>query len=142
MSWELEASFRVFGEPKGQPRVRRAKSGGVFTPATAMSFKEAIQIAAITAGLRGRALSGPVRVDARFFFHCPKRLEKAVRQGPVLYTSKPDRDNCDKVLLDALTQIGAYGDDAQVAAGNLEKWYAGPGESPGALIRISTWKAA
>ncbi len=140
MSFALVASFRVYGIPKGQPRARRSASGGVYNPSTAAAFKHEIQVAATTAGLCSRGLRGAVRVDERFFFPCPKRLALAVLKGPVPHTSKPDRDNCDKVVLDALTQIGAYCDDSFVAAGIIEKWYASPSRAPGVEISIYEWK--
>jgi Holliday junction resolvase RusA-like endonuclease len=140
MSWSPVASFRVYGIPKGQPRIRRSKSGGVYTPGTAKSFKEAVQIAAIGAGLHGRALCGPVRIDERFLFPYPKRLAEAVLKGPIPHTTKPDRDNCDKVVLDALTQINAWRDDSLAFAGILEKWYATPSKAPGVEISIYEWK--
>jgi Holliday junction resolvase RusA-like endonuclease len=140
MSFTLVTTIRAFGEPKGQPRVRRSMSGGVFTPEAAHSFKESIQLAAIQAGLSGRGLSGPVRVDERFFFSAPKRLAKAVAKGLVPHTTKPDRDNCDKVVLDALTQVGVYRDDKLAFAGVIEKWYASPNTLPGVEISIYAWK--
>lgn len=140
MSFELVATFRAYGEPKGQPRARRAAQGGVFTPTSARSFKESVQLAAIQAGLRGRGLSGPVRVDERFYFSAPKRLVRAVLKGPVPHATKPDRDNCDKVILDALTQVDVYRDDKLAFAGVIEKWYARPGKMPGVEISIYEWK--
>ena len=132
----MAASFRVFGEPKGQPRVRRSKSGGVYTPDSAEGFKSAIQYAAmLPSGIFNRNLSGPIRVDTCLYFPRPKRIK-----GREWHTSKPDRDNVDKVILDALTQIGAWGDDAQVCAGATEKWYCAENEEPGAQINIYTWK--
>ena len=141
MSWALLASFRAYGTPKGQPRVRRSKSGGMYTPENAAAWKSEIQLAAnLVRGLHCASLTGPVRVDERFFFPCPKHLTKKAAAGLIPHTAKPDRDNCDKVVLDALTGIGAYGDDAQVAAGVIEKWYESPGYRPGAEVHIFVWK--
>jgi Holliday junction resolvase RusA-like endonuclease len=141
MSWDLHTTFRVHGSPKGQPRVRRSKSGGVFTPDSAKEWKTAIQLEAnIKTRLHCLGLEGPIRVDERFFFPCPVRLEQEAAHRLIPHTSKPDRDNCDKVVLDALTQIGAFKDDAQVAAGVIEKWYARRGEDPGAEIHVYVWK--
>lgn len=141
MSWNLHTSFRAYGTPKGQPRVRRSKSGGVYTPDSAKEWKEAIQLEAnIRTRLHCSRIEGAVRVDERFFFPCPARLERESALRLIPHAAKPDRDNCDKVVLDALTQIGAFKDDAQVAAGVIEKWYARPSEEPGAEIHIYIWK--
>lgn len=141
MNWTLVTSFRVYGIPKGQPRARHTKNGHIYTPNSADDFRSAVQVAALRAGLGTRDLSGVLRVDERFFFPCPRRLKHAVEQGPVPHGSKPDRDNCDKLVLDSLTQIGAWRDDAQVAAGVIEKWFSSPAEQPGAEISIYEWEA-
>lgn len=140
MSFALVASFRAYGEPKGQPRARHTKAGHIYTPNSADGFRSAIQAAALRAGLCARNLSGALRVDERFFFPCPRRLEKAALRDLVPHMSKPDRDNCDKVVLDSLTQIGAWKDDALVAAGVIEKWYASPSVEPGVEVSIYEWK--
>jgi Holliday junction resolvase RusA-like endonuclease len=139
MSFELVTTFRVFGEPKGQPRARHTKMGHIYTPSSGAGFRSAIQDAAMEAGLYNRGLSSALRVDERFFFPTPKRLERASLRGPIPHMSKPDRDNCDKLLLDALTQIGVWKDDALVSAGVIEKWYASPSIQPGVEVTIYEW---
>ncbi len=49
--------------------------------------------------------------------------------GKIWHTSKPDTDNLAKQLKDAMTRLGFWGDDRQVAAyGRMEKLYGERGE--------------
>lgn len=140
--------IRVYGEPKGQPRPRafaRKMGDGkfvarVFESGTAEGWKSLI--AAEAAKHRpAEPISGPVWVDAYFVFARPKshyrtgkRANELREDAPAWHTSKPDRDNLDKALLDALTQLGGFWrDDCQVSAGVLQKSY---GDRPGVMILI------
>lgn len=49
---------------------------------------------------------------------------------------KPDRDNCDKSVMDALTGL-LWVDDAQVCDGRLTKWIAAGDEQPHVMIEIT-----
>jgi Holliday junction resolvase RusA-like endonuclease len=51
---------------------------------------------------------------------------------------KPDRDNLDKAVLDALTRCKFWLDDCQVCAGNISKQYTLVGVRPG--VYISVWQ--
>ena len=141
-SWDLLAEFFVSGEPKAQPRVRVPKSGHAYTPDTAKGFKERVHWESKKHCPQPVGDSSiPIRVDITFYLKRPKRLcRKKDPQGPIFATKKPDRDNLDKSVLDALTGAGVLLDDAQVVSGTLEKYYHAIGEGPGALIRISRWK--
>jgi Holliday junction resolvase RusA-like endonuclease len=63
-------------------------------------------------------------------------LAKKYPDGQILHTTKPDSDNCKKVFMDALTQIGMWGDDCQVCSWFGEKFYAARGQASGALIQV------
>lgn len=140
-------TFRFFaaGLPKGQPRPRAFSRGGharVFDPGTAEGWKSAVALAA-RGNVPAAPLSGPVQLTVELLFPRPKlHLKKgALREGaPEFHTSKPDADNAAKAVMDALTVLGVWGDDAQVAALITTKRYAGtaadPNERPGAWITI------
>lgn len=137
-------SFVVDGDPKGQPRARAAKVGNfvrMYTPATAADFKDRIRAAAKEAGLRGKMLQGPLKVDITAFFPRPKGHYRTGKNAGLLrpdapewHTAKPDRDNCEKACLDALTSVGVWKDDSQVCAGEVRKKYAN--EYPQTHIQI------
>lgn len=135
--------FRVFGIPKGQPRPRTfaRKMGNrhvarVFDPGTADAWKADVVLSA-REHRPDEPLEGPVRVAIDFYLRRPKRLmRKRDPDGTIWCTSKPDRDNLDKAVLDALTADGWFRDDCQVVAGEVRKFYHGKAEAPGAMITV------
>lgn len=112
--------FRALGEPKGQPRPRAFSRGGkasVYDPGTAEGWKSCVAMAC--KDLANRKLAGALRVALTFYMPRPKSHFKANGQlkptAPVfVHTKKPDIDNLEKAVLDAMTQIGVWGDDDQV----------------------------
>lgn len=132
-------SFRVNGTPKAQPRARATMRGGhagVFDPGTAAEWKARVALAA-RPYRPDQPIAGPVAVTIDLFFPRPKRLCRARDpHGRIRHTAKPDRDNCEKAILDALTQDGWFRDDSQVCAGAVSKWYHEIGGRPGAVIVI------
>lgn len=112
----------------------------MFDPSTAEGWKSQIALAA-KPHLPASPIEGPVQVDIAFFFPRPKS-HYHVRKGgmtlreeaPAMHTSKPDLDNLDKAVLDALTTLRMWRDDSQVVATRMIKAYA---EEPGAEITIS-----
>jgi Holliday junction resolvase RusA-like endonuclease len=150
--------------PKGQPRLKsaaRIQKGAFgpvafvhhYTPDTADAFKRAVQLAANR--YSGRRHAGPVQLDLTAYF--PRTEKKLIKgrglveidhapgapPGPIPMTAKPDRDNLDKVVLDALTEIGLWIDDAQVYAGRLAKFWCAAGSPPGVriVITLEPWLA-
>ncbi len=95
------------------------------------------------AGLAGKRFTGPLRVDCTWRFRRPRKHyrtgkhENELRSDAPFYVSnKPDRDNLDKAVLDALTQSGIWVDDAQASTGMLRREYVGPCDLPGMTIVI------
>lgn len=139
----FSASFRVDGIPKAQPRARAfaRKMGAkfvarVFDAGTAESWKSLV----VAAGRPHRPtspLEGPVSVGITLFFPRPDRLCRAKDpDGTIRHIAKPDRDNCEKAILDALKQDGWFRDDSQVCDGAVRKLYHAKGGRPGALIVV------
>jgi Holliday junction resolvase RusA-like endonuclease len=119
----------VEGKPMPQPRPRRGRHGNFYNPCTADSWKEAIKIAFLMG--RKPRITGPVYLGIHFFFH------KAGLNGKTApHTVKPDKDNLEKAVMDALTGIQVWRDDCQVYGGNTEKYWTS-GKS-GARIWIET----
>ncbi len=148
--WRDLFNVRVYGIPKAQPRARAfaMKIGGKFSArmydaGTAEAWKsdiarafEEFQLVPIP--------SGPVRATITFIFPRPKSHYRTGKHAgflkpdmPTFHSGKPDRDNCEKAVLDCLTRLGFWGDDGQVCAGEVVKVYANPLEQPGAQIIIS-----
>jgi Holliday junction resolvase RusA-like endonuclease len=72
-----------------------------------------------------------LRVDVTFYFG----TKKSERWGKP-HTMKPDRDNCDKLILDEATKAGLFGgDDCRVSAGMIRKYWVNP-QGQGAVIEV------
>lgn len=126
--------------PVAQPRVRatvRGKHAAVYSPSGPIdSFKACVRLAA-SAAYGGAPMSGPLRVDVEFVFPRTKQQIWKRRPMPRLpHSKKPDRDNLDKAVLDALSGL-LWVDDAQVFDGRVTKWIASGDEQPGVTITIS-----
>lgn len=140
-----EIRFWVPGIPKPQPRPRafamRIKGTGkssarVYNPGTAEAWKNDIAIAA-REHIPAEPLTGPVLCAIDFFLPRPKRLmRKKDPDGAIRHDRKPDRDNLDKAVLDALTHLGFWLDDGQACTGGVRKFYHPKGHGPGAHIII------
>lgn len=137
----LVAYFRVDGKPKGQPRGRatiRGRHAGIYDPGTADGWKSLIALH--SKPYRPRyPITGPVEVDLVFLMPRPKsRMRKSDPEGRLWCTAKPDADNLEKALLDAMTNAGWWRDDAQVVRLNTSKVYHAKDEIPGAYVTV-TW---
>lgn len=137
-------SFFVPGEPKAQPRARsfvlRGRGGKpiltkdgqpiirVHDPSTAEGWKSAIAQAA-KEFVPMPPLQGPLRMDIEFRFARPKAHFRSNGElkpaSPNWHIKKPDRDNLEKAVTDALKVIGMFSDDCQVCAGEISKLYSG-----------------
>lgn len=144
-------TFFVQGLPAGQPRVkatRRGNHAGVYTPTKIKNAKTGktkahpaytwkLAIRAFIRKLPPQPLwDGPLRVDLTFYFPRPAshfRSNGTLKpNAPKWHVSKPDRDNSDKLVLDALTfkkldhesaEAGLWADDNIVCDGRVQKLY-------------------
>ena len=153
MAWILYAERNIFGIPKGQPRAGSSwNHKGRHDTGTASAWRLAIRDGfADLARSQGEPLDEPVRVDIVFYFKRPAKLNRRTRDayggkskfipaGPVLHTSKPDRDNAEKAVLDALTDVGLWRDDSLVCDGWAAKRYASESGRTGAQVKIYRWE--
>lgn len=86
-------------------------------------------------------LNIPLRIDVEAYFERPKNLlTKKAPNGPIPHTKKPDRDNLDKAVLDALKSIGMLKDDCVVCQGEVQKWYVARDCAPGIVVKIQPAK--
>lgn len=139
--------FTVPGVPVAQPRVkatRRGNHAGVYTPTKTSTgrsngvseWKATLRLAASQAA-SGGLLDGPLRVDLEFVFpRQPNRFWKSKPMPRYRKVTKPDRDNLDKAVLDALNGV-LWVDDKQVCSGLIEKWHAAGDESPHLLVTVT-----
>lgn len=138
--------FFVQGEPKGQPRPRAfaMKIGAgfqtrVYDPGTAEGWKSQI-----ASHLRDKypafdQLTGPVSLRLEFALKRPKAhfLKSGIRSSaPLWHVQKPDADNYAKSCMDALTVLGVWEDDSQVASLTVSKKFTNNGQT-GVQITIA-----
>lgn len=138
----------VYGIAKPQPRPRRAKHGGVYTPQTATEWKKAIVRAVREAGeFPAEPMTGPIYANLQFFLPRPKRLAgPKYSDGPILKATRPDIDNYEKALLDCLglgrgrqrdgLHAGLWVDDGQVCQSWCVKRYCGKDGEPRTHIYV------
>lgn len=63
----------------------------------------------------------PVCVDIDFIFKRPKNHTKHQRLHERSKATRPDKDNLEKAVLDALGRVNIYADDGQVVDGRVRK---------------------
>lgn len=142
----LIATAFVHGEPKAQPRPKAfARNGraGIYDPGTAEGWKGAI--AAALRSHAGKLNPDALRVDLTFFFPRPKshfgtgkNASKLKPSAPVWHLKKPDVDNLEKAVFDALSEksgIGLWKDDTQIIDSRSKKRWADD-TSPGMQIDV------
>lgn len=134
--------FFAAGDPKGQPRLRAralGKFAQVYNPKTADDWKLIIRHEA-QKHWDGIPFDGPLAVNLTFYFDRPKahfRANGALKpNAPLWHTHKPDRDNSDKAVLDALSQLGLWRDDCQVCDGRIKKCYRSADGVPGVMVVV------
>ena len=136
--------FRVDGEPKAQPRPRAFAFHGharMYDAGTSNGWKKLVALAA-KPYCHKTPLLGPLRVNLHFWFARPK-AHYGKRKGQVYIkesaprsmTSKPDVDNLAKAVMDALTDVDMWGDDAQIIVTEITKRWSNDG-SQGVDVEI------
>ena len=130
--------FVVPGAPVPQPRHRHSgKSFGrgakSYIPSdhAVHAYKDHVRLAVMQAW-RGRAMRGGIELEAEFVFARPKSAGCGDR---LPHTVRPDVDNLQKALMDALNEV-AWLDDSQVCSVGSRKWVAATGEKPHVRFRI------
>ena len=100
------------------------------------AYKAATRAAFVSEAKRWRTIQGPVFVGIHVWFAMPASWSKKKRSAHAgqYHAQKPDADNVTKAVLDALTDCGAWVDDAQVAFCQLIKRWTG--QEPQTLIEI------
>jgi Holliday junction resolvase RusA-like endonuclease len=112
-----------------------------------VAWKQRIRLALRQAVAQHRAKlpwDGPVNVNVATFFERPKSALKSWPCHPVPKTTRPDRDNLEKAILDAGTREQIWRDDSRVWNGPSRKFYCAIGQPAGAtiVITLQTWEEA
>lgn len=126
--------FVIPAIPVAQPRQRHASVNGhirnyVPNSHPVHSFKAAARMAAQQA-YKGAPLEGALHVELVFVMPRPQALVWKKKPMPRAWCpKKPDRDNLEKSVYDALNGL-LWRDDAQICDGAIRKVYASGSEQP------------
>lgn len=131
--------FDLVPVPKERARVvKNRKTGQMFgyTPARTQHFSNEVR-RVVDHVFDGRSpIEGPVKLDMTFVMQVPASWPKwkraAALEGLIAPTGRPDMDNLEKALLDALNAV-AMVDDSYVVDRSARKIY---GEVPAVMARI------
>lgn len=115
-----------YGEPKAQPRARASSNLNHFYD-PGKSFKLTISEALrAQLGNNFKPIDNEIYFTARFYKPFPKTTPKKkqvlMELGAIRPTTKPDLDNYEKLLYDALLNV-LYRDDSVVVHGNCSKFF-------------------
>lgn len=114
--------FQVPGKVQGKARPRLGAGGHTYTPAITRLYERKIQREFKAAG--GTNLIGPLHVDIEIVYGVQKSASKRDRMrklnGDELAIMKPDIDNVEKIVYDALNRV-AYEDDAAIVSSRTIK---------------------
>lgn len=126
-------AFKVLGDPKGKGRPRAvpfldAKGEPqvrMVTPADTRTDEAAVRSAFRLRYPDHRPWTGPVLLRFTAVFETPVSFNKALRdaaaRGLLYAIKKPDKDNIEKLIVDALNGI-AFADDQQVMGGGIKRY--------------------
>ena len=122
----------VAGLPVAQPRPRAVSFGGrarLYNPGTSNEWKACV-IRELKRYAGTFPAGVPLRCDLTFYLPRPaghygsgKNAGLIKASAPARPTGKPDRDNLDKAVCDAITAAGVWHDDSQVTDGRIRKRY-------------------
>lgn len=135
----MTVNFAAKGDPqgKGRPRFNR-RTGSVYTPEKTANYEEYI-------GLKYNQQCGKtfpedsqLRLEIDAYVKIPAGTSKKRRAkmlaGEIRPTSKPDGDNIQKIIADALNGV-AYKDDKAIVSWRCDKWY---GEVAKVIVKVSS----
>jgi len=128
--------FTVPGVPVAKGRARFATVAGharAYTPAATRSHEAWVRLHALEAikGWTGYPLDKPVAV--RLVFYLPRPASR--RKRDTLPDRKPDLDNLEKAVLDALVLAGVILNDSRIVDLHSRKVY---GQEPRTEIEVET----
>jgi Holliday junction resolvase RusA-like endonuclease len=118
--------FTIPGDPHGKERPRKGQYGNMYTPAKTVAYEEKIRTCYLSVRDRPRTpTKGPVLVWVDVYHAVPKKTEESDLEAVLssYATVKPDGDNVEKSLLDALCGL-YYEDDKQVVGMIWRKYFA------------------
>lgn len=140
----------VPGLPVAQPRARAVSFRGharMYNPGTANEWKACVIHALRQYRFGTFPADVPIRCDLTFYLPRPKshfgsgkNAQQLKKSAPTRPTGKPDRDNLDKAVCDAITAAGVWVDDSQVTSGTIRKRYCLEGQTGCQIYITEDWE--
>lgn len=125
----MHFKFTVPGKPMGKQRPKATMRGhraGVYTPEKTINYESLVVAMFKQTYPYVRPLEGEVRGVIRAFYPIPlstsKKRKEAMLKGVIRPQVKPDLDNVEKIIYDALNGI-AYTDDSHITQMTISKHY-------------------
>jgi Holliday junction resolvase RusA-like endonuclease len=138
-------TFKVFGTPKPQSRPKafsRGKFTSVYSPVTA--WRNDVKYAAHKVFEDQGQIDGAVIVEIEYYFRRPKSHYGTGKNSDILkasapkrMTKRPDLDNLNKAVLDAIQDSNLLKDDSAVVRLISTKHYVFRDYAEGARIKIN-----
>ena len=124
------------GQPVAKGRPRFSRNGHAHTPRKTALWADRASI--IMRDVCGTAMmDGPLKLEVIAVFQRPKnRYRKRDPDGRYWHTVKPDKDNVEKSVSDALQKAGVVRDDSCICTGPTSKFYAAKGEGPCVIVHL------
>ena len=120
--------------PVAWQRPRVSKQGGFYTAGKVSEYKRAIQLAWNDKYGDAPVMDGPIRMTVMFVLPRPKAMMWKTKPTPsIFHTKRPDLDNLEKGVMDALQGL-AFRDDSQICSKVATKYIAGKDDQP--MIQI------
>ena len=129
--------FFVDTRPIAKQSFRMGKRGG-YQPKRVTEFKKYAQVLALAASKQSgwTKTDKPLKLDLTFYFKCPKSASKADKGAVRWHTKRPDLDNIEKSITDALCDL--MQDDAQICSKVSRKLIPKFGDPEGVYVCLST----
>lgn len=122
-------NITVPGKPMGKQRPKATSKGRftkVYTPKETISYENLVIAMFQQTYPNAKPLEGEVRGFIRAFYPIPlstsKKRKQAMLEGVIRPQVKPDLDNIEKIIYDALNGI-AYTDDSHITEMTISKHY-------------------
>lgn len=134
-------SFFCQGEPVAQPRVRVVRvgkcvrMGGANKSHAIHRWKDYLRHDAQKAMLGLTLAEGPIALELTFLMPRPTSMPRKSAGLLIPHTKRPDLDNLEKAVKDALNTI-VWRDDSQVSNVAKRKRYVRGAEAPGVHVRV------
>jgi len=135
----VELTFEILGTPLAKQSMKFTKGGVRYQPKQVTQNAENIKSQVISQLPESfKIIANPVVVDAIFIFPPLKSFNKKMKQhidngGYIIKSTKPDLDNLEKAINDALEGI-VFLNDSQVCKVRKLKYY---GNTPQVRIRVT-----